>query len=182
MAHELVHVYMLYLLCRSERGTPEKVTCPPYGTRRVGESGRHWERHVLGGIFDMRGSPAPDDKEVVAIRQGEKYWILKPEAVSGLVSRQFDDFLNPRKEGLNDESYPRGTLTELRNRFYWTTTYEDLFPPEDSAAIGGLQMPRDQIDWLTGPGVIQMPQYNIAGHELRDYALQRRNNIHPIQA
>lgn len=57
IAHEIVHFLVGFLIGErsGQQGqqTPPKVVLQPYGTTRRGESGRYWEKLLLGGVSEF---------------------------------------------------------------------------------------------------------------------------------
>ncbi|KAK4153798.1 hypothetical protein C8A00DRAFT_43361 [Chaetomidium leptoderma] len=148
MAHELVHVYNLYLQYSSDEHTPPQITYGGYGDSVVGESGRYWEYKVLGGFVDMRQSP--DGMEVVALRDNhrEKCWRIKTV-------------------------HPKNRFTELTSAIDWKNKFKDVFPAV-AADQETKQLLLAQIVWLTGPKIMKTLMYNMSGQDLRGFALRPR--------
>jgi hypothetical protein len=48
IAHELVHFFIGRILGDVEDDTPKKIDDPDMSTGKMGESGRYWEKHLLG--------------------------------------------------------------------------------------------------------------------------------------
>lgn len=84
MAHELCHVFTLYLLFSRSRHTPPRITYGPWGNKDAGESGRWWESRMFGGYIDMRMGTS---MERVAIRHGSgtKTAIIGPRAITAMM-------------------------------------------------------------------------------------------------
>ncbi len=153
MAHELVHIYILFL-CRSRsQHTPSTMTYGPFGDSRVGESGRFWEGIVFGGYIDMRRATGEIPTEAIAIRdQAKRYaWRLTPDAVYGILRRDFGVWLQPGMELNNQEHCKYGTATVKMGSLAWRINYEDIFPEPSAQELREPQeLPQEQLTWLTG--------------------------------
>lgn len=77
MAHELVHVFTLFLKRAEDEHTPPRTTYAGKGDKETGEAGRFWEGHFLGGWVDMRLDR--EGQETIALRSDEnsKRWRIK---------------------------------------------------------------------------------------------------------
>ncbi|KAB5578809.1 hypothetical protein GE09DRAFT_561656 [Coniochaeta sp. 2T2.1] len=176
MAHELVHVYNLFLRRGRYDHTPPHVTYGGHGDDRAGESGRYWEYVVLGGFVDMRDTtPNPADRmEAVAIRDshGQKVWRIKADVIDGILERNFNRWLEPGTP-LNDPEHPKNQFTELISTFDWKNRFVDIFPAPPKAEQG-LQLSSTHIGWLTGRELLQSARYNMSGPDLRAFCVQPR--------
>lgn len=177
MAHELVHVYNLYLQGGQHNHTPPQVTYGPYGDDRVGESGRYWEYWTLGGWVDMRADS--NGLETIALRDshGQKAWPLKPEAIDGLLGRDFDKVLQ-RGTPLNDEEHPKGKFVDKITPLQWKDRYTDVFPrpaPQvKGAAPPQAEFTAKQVAVLTGGDMLKTPRYNVCGADMQAFGLDPR--------
>lgn len=175
MAHELVHVYNLFLQRSQHNHTPPHVTYGGYGDDKVGESGRYWEYILLGGFADMRQTP--EGMEAITLRDshGQKCWRIKAAVIDGILGRHFNKWLQPGTP-LNDPEHPKNQVTELITTIDWKTKFKDVFPPVPAtqAAQGPQQMLPAQIARLTGPEMLKTPRYNMCGQDLQTFALQPR--------
>jgi hypothetical protein len=181
MAHELVHVYMLYLRRSAEDHTPPGITYGGYGDKQAGESGRYWEYLSLGGFVDMRQTA--EGMEAVALRDshGQKTWRIKSAVIDGILGRQFSQWLQPGTP-LNDPEHPKNRLTELISTIDWKNKFKDVFPPATAqAAQGPQQLLPAQIARLTGPEILKTPKYNMCGQDLRVFSLHPRTLLRQAQ-
>jgi hypothetical protein len=180
MAHELVHVYNLYLQGGQHNHTPPQVTYGPYGDDRVGESGRYWEYWTLGGWVDMRADG--NGLETIALRDshGQKAWPLKPEAIDGLLARDFDKVLQ-RGTPLNDEEHPKGKFVDKITPLQWKDRYTDVFPrpaaPVKGAAPPQPEFTTKQVAVLTGADMMKTPRFNICGIDLQSFGVDPRTKL-----
>lgn len=131
---------------------------------------------VLGGFVDMRltSKDPKDGMEAVAIRDshGQKVWRIKTAAIDGILERNFGRWLQPGTP-LNDPEHPKNQFTELISTLDWKNRFCDMFPAPSTAG-SATQLSPAQIAWLTGPDVLQYPQYNMGGLDLRAFPLQPR--------
>ena len=176
MAHELVHVYNLFLRRGRYDHTPPRITYGGYGDNLAGESGRYWEYVVLGGFVDMRDTTSnPADRmEAVAIRDshGQKVWRIKTAVIDGILDRNFNKWLEAGIP-LNDPEHPKNQFTELISTVDWKNRFVDIFPTQ-SKAEQGLQLSSSHLGWLTGRELLQSAKYNMSGPDLRAFCVQPR--------
>jgi hypothetical protein len=188
VAHEVVHVYNLFLQRGFQNHTPPTAVYGPYGNVDIGESGRFWEWRMFGGFVDMRedrhaskGPPQLDNHhEFIGIRDGfNKYcWQIRTATVDGLVDRQFGSLLR-RGITLYDEDHPAGELTIRRPALHWARM-GDVF--EGSRPEGALtELPREYVDLLVSPRFAALPSFNLNGHDLRQmpFAIAKYPNAVP---
>jgi hypothetical protein len=185
IAHELVHIYNLYLQRGFKNHTPPAVKFGPYGNTSVGESGRHWEWMLFGGYIDMReypevaGGPGQARSratqyschEVVGIRDGHnRYcWQVRVQTIQALLNRDFKNFLR-RGTPLNDEDYPDGRITRRLNVFDWKQRFGDMFSQAlPSSGPHMQQLSKIHLDRLTTGMSMELPCFNISGPDLRRF-------------
>jgi len=53
VAHEVNHFLIGFLTGRMKPPTPPGISLASYGNTSTGESGRHWERMLLGGVVEF---------------------------------------------------------------------------------------------------------------------------------
>ncbi len=178
MAHELVHVYILFLRRSRAAHTPSTITYGPFGSKRAGESGRFWESIVFGGYIDMRHTTGPSPVEVIAIRDGPQRfaWRLSPDAVNGILGRGFGEWLEPGT-GLNDPEHAKyRSATTKMEALAWKSQYGDVFPEPSAQEL--VKEPQEllqaQVAWLTGVAPAKHPKYSIRGLELGMFAMAKK--------
>lgn len=171
MAHELVHVYTLFLLRDRRNHTPPLVSFGHQVTDETGEAGRYWESKLLGGYVDMRVTD--DGVETVALvsSQGHKYWRLTPAVIKGILERDFQHWLHPDGGQLIDGELAKGLYTEILKPMQWVR-YRDFF--DGKSVTAPAEMTSGQIAELTGPEIMRRPQYTISGDEMRKFVLDQR--------
>ncbi|KAL2258384.1 hypothetical protein VTK26DRAFT_8320 [Humicola hyalothermophila] len=178
MAHELVHVYVLYLQRAAGVHTPPDITYGGYGDENTGESGRYWEYLTLGGFVDMRMSA--DGMEAVALRDnhGQRCWRIRSIVIDGILARDFATYLPPGTP-INDPEHPKDRYTVLMSTFNWKDRFSDVFPPSAAAqaAQGPQELPQQLITRLTGPNIMSTDQYRMCGQDLRNFALNPRTTV-----
>ena len=200
MAHELVHVYNLFLRRDRAEHTPLDIKYGPFGNSMTGESGRYWEHIVFGGYVDMRLDKA-SGVEAIAIRDasGQRAWQFLPAVINGILSRNFNLWLAPgplhdpehplnelnKQHPRNNPQHPLGDpqhpehphppITKVMGVLAWKENFEDIFAA--SPAKGPTEPPElltSQITWLTGKGASALPKYNMAAADLRAFPLHPR--------
>ncbi|KAH6844558.1 hypothetical protein B0I37DRAFT_432939 [Chaetomium sp. MPI-CAGE-AT-0009] len=180
MAHELVHVFNLYLQGSQHNHTPPHVTYGPYGDDQVGESGRYWEYWTLGGWVDMRADG--NGIETIALRDthGQKAWRLTTGVIDGLLGREFDKWLQ-RGTPLNDEEHPKGRFVDRMTPLDWKNKYTDVFPrlpaPAKGAAPPQPELTTKQVAMLMGAEVMKSAKYNVSGKDLEAFGLDPRTKL-----
>ncbi|KAH6649295.1 hypothetical protein F5144DRAFT_479175 [Chaetomium tenue] len=180
MAHELVHVYNLFLQGGQHNHTPPSVSYGPYGDDKVGESGRYWEYWTLGGWVDMRADG--NGMETIALRDshGQKAWVVKPDVVDGLLGREFGKWLQPSTP-LNDEEHPKGTFVDKITPLNWKDRYTDVFPRPAPVAKGAAapqaEFTAKQVAVLTGADMMKTAKYNVCGNDLQAFGLNPRTKL-----
>lgn len=179
VAHELVHVYNLFLRRGRSYHTPPHVTYGGYGDREAGESGRYWEYFVLGGFVDMREAnrKPPENLEVVAIRDSHrvKVWRIRTKVIADILGRNIETHL---KIGvpLNDSDHEKGKYTELMSTLDWKNGFRDIFPAV-SQSEQNQELSQERIAWLTGPGALNLPMFNIDQNALMEFSVRPRIQI-----
>lgn len=185
MAHELVHVFQLFLRRSQTRHTPPQLTYGGYGDRFTGESGRFWESRVLGGYVDMRDSSqdAKQNMEYIVLRDNhdQKCFRIKSEVIDGILNRQISAWLL-RDYTLTDADHPKAPTTERIAPHVWKTKYYDIFP----AISGTSQAPRElseaKLSRLFGQQILSSPCYNLDGRDVRDFSLQPQIRMRSVRA
>ncbi|KAK3290880.1 uncharacterized protein B0H64DRAFT_420682 [Chaetomium fimeti] len=180
MAHELVHVFNLYLQGSQHNHTPPHVSYGPYGDDKVGESGRYWEYWTLGGWVDMRADS--NGLETIALRDthGQKAWRLTAGVIDGLLGRDFRKWLQPSTP-LNDEEHPKGRFVDKMTPLDWKNRYTDVFPrlppPAKGAAPPQPELSPKQIAMLMGAEVMKSAKFNVCGQDLGAFGLEPRTKL-----
>jgi hypothetical protein len=174
MAHELVHIYNLFLRRGRFDHTPPHVSYGPYEDDQAGEFGRYWEHLVFGGFLDMRDtSEDPANRmEAIAIRDshGQRVWRLKTAVIDGILERDFRRWLEPGMP-LNDPEHPKGLFTEVIQPHHWTSRFCNMFPaPREGER--GLQLSPAHIAWLTGKAAPRSPSHDMSGQDLRLFTVR----------
>ena len=184
MAHELVHIYILFLRRSRSKHTPTSMTYGPFGNERAGESGRYWESIVFGGYIDMRHTTGPFPAEAIAIRDklGRYAWRLSPDAINGILGRGFGVWLEPGT-GLNDPEHPKHrSATVKMDSLAWKSNFGDIFPAPSAQELQGPQeLLLAQVAWLTGNGPTKHHKYSIRGLELGLFALDPKKATLRVQ-
>ncbi len=195
MAHELVHVYNLFLRRDRASHTPKDIKYGPFGNDRAGESGRYWEHAVFGGYVDMRLDDA-SGVEAIAIRDAsnKRAWQFRPAVINGILNRNFKMWLAPAalhdpEHPLNElnsrhprnnpqhplhdphhPEHPNPPITRAMEALAWKKNFQDVFP--EPPAQGHKEPPEllnSQLHWLMGKGASALPKYNMAIADLRAF-------------
>ncbi|SPQ25611.1 2791e6ce-f16d-4b4f-a668-ba9c8bef67c5 [Thermothielavioides terrestris] len=178
LAHELVHIFVLFLVRIGSEHTPPQVSFGPFGTRTVGESGRSWESKLFGGYIDMRHNTEGIEAIAFCDETKQNCWRIKTVVIDDLLGRHFNRWLQPGVPLSDKEEYPKGQATERLTGLQWKVKYDDVFPPLPPTAQGSQKPGQEaqelspaQIAELTAGKIMDMPQYNMSGHDLRAFAL-----------
>ena len=89
IAHELCHVFTVYLLFDHRAMTPPRVTYgASYTNINYGEAGRYWESRLFGGNMDMRGDLKSPNNYVALKDAASRYaYIIRSTAILQLIDR-----------------------------------------------------------------------------------------------
>lgn len=186
VAHELVHLYNLFLQRQRSQHTPPKVTYGGYGNDEVGESGRYWESLVFGGVVEMRyTSKMPEDRmETIGIRDTHctNAWIITTPAINGILARDLDRWLERGSTLIDSEHKPAG-ITKIAG-FKWKTGYFECLPapPPPGKAQGPLELSESEIKLLIGSKMLASPSYSLRGQDLRAFAREPRTRLRQVRA
>lgn len=182
MAHELVHLYNLFLQRQRYQHTPPDVSYGGYGDKRTGESGRYWEWHIFGGVVEMRDNA--DKMEIIGIRDAtcSRCSRITTEAINGILARDLNRWLEPGSRLIESENKPAGTVKI--NPFHWRTHYLDCLPapPPPGKAQGPPELSESQINRLIGPKMLAAPSYSLSGQDLRAFSREPRTRLRQVRA
>ncbi|KAJ4417538.1 hypothetical protein N0V82_006097 [Gnomoniopsis sp. IMI 355080] len=180
MAHELVHLYNLYLRRQRSQHTPPDVTYGGYGDKRTGESGRYWERRIFGGVVEMRDNS--DKMEIIGIRDTNytKCSRITTEAINGILARDLNRWLEPGSPLIELEHKPAGTARI--DAFKWRTNYFECLPTPPDNVQGPPELSGKQIIRLVGSGMLASASYSLCGQDLRAFAREPRTRLRQVQA
>lgn len=165
-AHELVHVYTLFLRRERSQHTPPHLTYGGYGDKAAGEAGRFWEFNVFGGYVDMRAGP---QMEAMALRGNSagRVWRLRSLIIERLIARDFS-WLN---EPLTEPDHPNHRqATEPMNAYKWIQKYADVFPEGISRRNSIRELSNGELRELVELDNTQFPAYWIRGSDLRAFS------------
>ncbi|KAK4198319.1 hypothetical protein QBC40DRAFT_284039 [Triangularia verruculosa] len=187
MAHELVHVFTLYLRRAKDKHTPPHTTYADKGTTRTGEAGRYWEGHFLGGWVDMRLDR--DGLETIALRSNEssQRWRIKPSTRDGILAREFGRWFKRGMAGLTDMDHNVPAVEAGLEEWKWQQNYRNPFPAGADAKADDPSQPREfvevQLAFLTrrNSEMARFPTYNLSGQDLRAFALQPKTTIREVR-
>jgi hypothetical protein len=165
LAHELVHIFVLFLVRIGSEHTPPQVSFGPFGTRTVGESGRSWESKLFGGYIDMRHNTEGVEAIALCDETKQNCWRIKTVVIDDLLVRNFNRWLQPGVPLSDKEEYPQGQATERLTGLQWKVKYDDVFPPLPPTAQGAQKPGQEaqelspaQIAELTAGKIMDMPQ------------------------
>ncbi|KFA79505.1 hypothetical protein S40288_05367 [Stachybotrys chartarum IBT 40288] len=173
-AHELVHVYTLFLRRERSQHTPPHLTYGGYGDKAAGEAGRFWEFNVFGGYVDMRAGP---QMEAMALRGNSagRVWRLRSQLIERLIARDFS-WLN---EPLTEPDHPtHRQATEPMDAYKWIQKYADIFPEELSRQNSIQELSNSQLRELVELENTQFPAYCIRGSDLRAFSRDPTVKVH----
>ncbi|KAK4173892.1 hypothetical protein QBC36DRAFT_348386 [Triangularia setosa] len=177
MAHELVHVFTLFLRRAEDQHTPPRTTYADKGDKETGEAGRFWEGHFLGGWVDMR--LGRDGQETIALRSDE--------STQRLLDRDFGRWFKRGMTGLTDEDHTIPAVEPGLEEWKWQQNYSNPFPSGADAKAGDPRQPRElieaQIVWLTRRNsemAAGFPSYTLSGQDIRDFALKPKTKIREV--
>jgi hypothetical protein len=165
-AHELAHVYTLFLQRVKSEHTPPRLSYGGYGDDEVGESGRYWESRVFGGTVDMREGPQIEAIALCGHPSG-KVWRLRSHLIQRLIARDFSWLEEP----LIDRDNPyRCQATEQTDRYDWLHHNRDILPPDPPVPTGPQELSSRQVRELLELNNTQFPAYSMRGDELRAFS------------
>lgn len=161
-AHEIVHVYTLFLRRQRDRHTPPRITYG-YGSDRWGEAGRFWEYNVFGGFVDMRFQSG----EAIALRDNSSTyaWRMRGELIDQLVSRRFSWLDEPLTSPDHDNA--REAVKKMPT-YTWKERWDDLFPQTSPREPS--QLSESQVRHIVNLGGASFPAYHVPVRDLREFA------------
>ncbi|KAK0671545.1 hypothetical protein QBC41DRAFT_315525 [Cercophora samala] len=188
MAHELVHVFTLFLKRAEDEHTPPRATYADKGDGRTGEAGRFWEGHFLGGWVDMRVDR--DGQETIALRSEEstQRWRIKTGTRDSLLNRDFGRWFKRGMTGLTDEDHTVPAVEPGLEEWKWQRNYSNPFPSGADAKADDPRQPQElvttQVVWLTrrnSETAAGFPSYTLSGQDIRDFALKPKTRIREVK-
>lgn len=75
VAHEIIHLLTGYFTGSEDAYTPPRVTMFPFGEKKAGEAGRHWEKVLLRGTVEF-WAPGNPDTHTMGVRQPGKAYMF----------------------------------------------------------------------------------------------------------
>ncbi|KAK0714434.1 hypothetical protein B0T21DRAFT_375880 [Apiosordaria backusii] len=187
MAHELVHVFTLYLRRAEDEHTPPRTTYANKGDKETGEAGRFWEGHFLGGWVDMRLDR--DGQETIALRSDEstQRWRIKPGTRDSILDRDFGRWFKRGMTGLTDLDHAVPAVEAGLEEWKWQQNYRNPFPSGADAKADDPSQPRElvqtQVVFLTrrNSEMARFPTYTLSGQDIRDFALKPKTKIREVR-
>jgi hypothetical protein len=175
LAHELIHVFTLFLRRQKSQHTPPRFSYGGYGTDVAGEAGRYWEYQVFGGYVDMR---AGSSGEAIALRGNlaGRVWRLRSQLLGRFIAGDYSWLDEQLTE--SDHSYYR-EATDVMDAHKWVQRYADIFPQESPRKNSKQELSPSEVRELVELRSPQFPMFRISRGDLRRFI---QNPALPVSA